>query len=216
MKNQTNITATTDSIGRVTFSQPVNTIEMIKQIGENHIEELVEQEMKRIDQIIAVYDELKSNYESFVAGMEWIEKNRVEGCFAQRTILWLLGAKETAYDFTQKNIMRMTYSLCGSHGKYQRMQNFIWDICGTNRETQRAEYLKMFKMGAWAKLENAIDKFIKPTDVSLWGYCQLGSKGLEIWADVNGSHVFDTKCIMAGGYIQSLHYRYLAHLKTRK
>jgi hypothetical protein len=96
------------------------------------------------------------------------------------------------------------------------MESFIWDVCGASREDKRSEYLKMFEMSAWDKLNDAISKHIQPTDESIWGDCKIGAKGLEIYADVNGTHIFDTKCILAGGWIQSLHYRYISHLKSIK
>lgn len=203
----------------ISNEKPQNSINLIRQIGQQHIEELVEKEMKRIDSIIALYDELKSLYET--------EKSKHSDPYAVtseidcRVILVLVGKEELAYDFVSQipahKLYRMTYQSCRSYSQYENLQNMILDLCiSRDREKHRVQYLEMYKESAWGKLNNAMNKHINANDTSIWAKCVVGPKGLEIYADINGTHVFDTKCILAGGWVQSLHYRYISHLKVAK
>lgn len=204
---------------RISNDQPKNAIQLIREIGQQHIEELVEKEMERIDSIIALYDELESLHKAAEAN----QSNPYAKLASQidcRVILVLVGKKELAYDFSEMpahTLYRTTYQSCRSHAQFQNLQNMIMDLCiSRDRENHRVKYLEMYKQSAWGKLNNAIDKHLNADDTSIWAKCFVGAKGLEIYADINGSHVFDTKCILAGGWIQSLHYRYISHLKVAK
>jgi hypothetical protein len=211
-----NTSKTIQTNTKIFIDKSRNSIELIREVGQQHIEELVENEMERIDSIVALYDELESLHKA----AQLAQSKSITGQIDCRVILVLLGKKELAYDFIEMPahaLYRTTYQSCRSYAQFQNLMNMIVDLCiSRNRETRRVEYLENYKLSAWGKLDNAINKHINADDTSIWAKCFVGPKGLEIYADVNGTHVFDTKCVLAGGWIQQLHYRYLSHLKVAK
>jgi hypothetical protein len=181
-----------------------NAINTIRENYQSQIEEMVQKEMQRIQNIQVIVDEYIAKYG---------DNDRT----AYRVVCVLNDNLELANDVTMDGYTWFhAYARSMSYSRRERLQRFIFDafMYADRIEITRKNHLDLIRSTSVAKLETYLKKYLTSSDKAVKVTTNVGHKGFEVVAHLEDGRFFYTTCIGAGGYnIQEYHLRYIAKMR---
>jgi len=187
----------------------LNAVESILGKAEYLVDELLVKELSRIDSLCQEFKVYCESGEAvYTTYNTYTERGKVTD----------LDIYETRCKFFCD---QQGYGWEGSRSKSMRLNNIYNDVYRMeedlrmmNSELLRGEFKTKFKNANINKLRGAIAKRLtkdmKCSDVNV----SSGALGVEITATIDNTRHFQARCVLAGGYIQCLHYRYYTKISS--